>query len=86
MLQKGKLTQFVPEEGVYVFFRHDNSKKIMIILNTNKSEKKIKTKRYNEFLNGAASLKDVISDEMISNFSELYLEKTSLRILEVVAK
>lgn len=85
-LQTGKLIQFVPEEGVYVFFRYDNTKKIMIILNTNKSEKKIKTKRYNEFLNGAKNLKDIITEEMISNFSELNLEKTSLRILEVVTK
>ncbi|MBK7095979.1 MAG: glycoside hydrolase family 13 protein [Saprospiraceae bacterium] len=82
-LQTGKLTQFVPEEGVYVFFRYDNTKKIMIVLNTNNSEKKIKTKRYIEFLSNAKSLKDIFSDENITDLYELKLQKNSISILEV---
>jgi glycosidase len=83
VIQTGKLTQFIPEEGVFVYFRHDIEKKIMIVLNTNKSEKKLKTQRFAEFLNGAKSLKDIISNEMISNFSELVIDKNNIRILEV---
>ncbi|MGE5356919.1 MAG: alpha-amylase family glycosyl hydrolase [Deltaproteobacteria bacterium] len=82
-LQTGKLTQFIPEEGVYVFFRYDQEKKIMVILNTNKSEKKIGTQRYNEFLNGAATLRDIVNDKELMNFSELTLGKYSIRIFEV---
>ena len=82
-LQTGKLTQFIPEEGVYVFFRYDQEKKIMVILNTNKSEKKIGTQRYNEFLDGAATLRDIVNDKELMNFSELTLGKYSILIFEV---
>jgi neopullulanase len=82
-LQTGKLTQFIPEEGVYVFFRYDKDKTIMVVLNTNKLEKRIKTKRFNEFLEGAKTLKDIVSEELINEFSELTIDKNSIRIMEV---
>lgn len=82
-LQTGKLTQFIPEDGVYVFFRHDKEKKIMVVLNTNKSEKKLKTKRFEEFLTGAITLKDIVSEEVISDIGDITIEKNSIRILEL---
>jgi len=82
-LQTGKLTQFIPEEGVYVFFRYDQEKKIMVVLNTNKSEKKILTKRFKEFLSGAKLLKDIVSEDVINDYNEIAIDKNSIRILEV---
>lgn len=82
-LQTGKLTQFIPEEGIYVFFRYDKDKTIMVVLNTNKSEKRIKTKRFKEFLEGAKTLKDIVSEELINEFSELIIDKNSIRIMEL---
>ena len=82
-LQTGKLTQFIPEESVYVFFRYDQEKKIMVVLNTNKSEKKILTKRFKEFLSGAKLLKDIVSEEVINDYNEIAIDKNSIRILEV---
>ncbi len=82
-LQTGKLTQFIPEEGVYVFFRYDQEKKIMVVLNTNKSEKKILTKRFKEFLSGAKLLKDIVSEEVINDYNKIAIDKNSIRILEI---
>ena len=82
-LQTGKLTQFMPEDGIYVYFRNDESTTVMVIFNANNSEKKIKTKRFGEFLSEAISLKDIITGASILDLSELELKRNSIRILEV---
>lgn len=82
-LQNGKLIHFVPEEGIYVYFRQGNKKTIMVILNTNDKKREIETKRYNELLNDFSNAINVISKENISNLSKLSIEKNSILILEL---
>jgi hypothetical protein len=40
-ISKGNFMQFVPQDGVYVYFRYTESQKIMVIANTNKTESAI---------------------------------------------
>ena len=32
-MRDGKLTQYVPQDGVYVYFRHNDAQKVMVVLN-----------------------------------------------------
>lgn len=82
-LQTGKLTQFVPVDGVYVYFRYDESKTVMTVLNTSNSDKTLETKRFEERLRGFSKFRDVVSGEVISDFSVLKIAKNSPLVLEL---
>ena len=57
----GKMMQYVPEGGIYVYFRYDNKQTVMVVMNTSKEEKKITLDRYKERTNGFTKYKDVVS-------------------------
>ena len=60
-LTTGKFMQFLPEDGVYVYFRYDNDQTIMVVMNTGKEEKKITLNRFAERTDGFTQYKDVIT-------------------------
>src|SRR6185312_5571915 len=45
-LQTGKMTQYIPEKGIYVYFRYDNKKTVMIAYNSRENEQTTPTRRY----------------------------------------
>ncbi len=50
VLQSGKMKQFIPENGIYVNFRYNDQKTIMIIANNNQTDKELTLSRFNEML------------------------------------
>ncbi|GAB2807445.1 alpha-amylase family glycosyl hydrolase [Ferruginibacter profundus] len=60
-LTTGKMMQYVPEDGVYVYFRYDNKQTVMIVMNTGKTDKKISFEKYTERTNGFTKYKDVLT-------------------------
>ncbi len=51
-LQTGKLMQFIPEQGIYVYFRYDAGSTVMIAYNSNPVASELKTKRFSERTSG----------------------------------
>jgi len=47
-LKTGKLMQYVPEEGVYVYFRFDTTETVMCVFNQNEGPKTIDLARFSE--------------------------------------
>ena len=62
-LTTGKFMQFLPDDGVYVYFRYDNDQTIMVVMNTAKTEKNITINNYSERTGGFTMFKDVITKE-----------------------
>jgi glycosidase len=60
----GGLMQYVPANGVYVYFRYDPKQTIMVISNTGTSSMKMDWDRFSERVNGFTKLKNVITDEV----------------------
>jgi|TARA_B110000240_G_scaffold175097_1_gene202059 glycosidase len=83
VIHHGKLMQFTPENGVYVFFRYLNDKKVMVVLNKNESETVLELSRFNEILDGSISAKDIISGTSYSLDKPLFLPNKSALILEI---
>jgi len=81
-LQTGKLKHFIPENGIYVYFRYDDKKTIMVILNTNDKKQTINTSRYNEMLTGFSKAIDIITGEIIG-LGKIEIKKNSILILEL---
>ena len=83
VIHHGKLMQFTPENGVYVFFRYLKDKKVMVILNKNESETTLELSRFKEILQESISAKDIISGKAYNLDKALSLPNKSALILEI---
>jgi glycosidase len=79
----GKLKQFVPEQGVYVYFRYFQKQTVMVVMNTNNTEIELNLERFKEMLNGCETLKNVMNDESFKNFTPLKVKPYASLILEL---
>lgn len=83
VIHSGQLTHFVPENGTYVYFRHDADESVMVILNKNEEQTELELARFNERLAGYDRALDVISSEQQALGSSLILPPRSVKILEL---
>lgn len=67
----GKMMQFSPIDGEYVFFRYDDQQTIMTILNTSKKAQNISFKNYTERIQHFSKMKNIITNEIrpLSDFA-----------------
>lgn len=67
----GKMMQFSPVDGEYVFFRYDDQQTIMTILNTSKKAQNISFKNYTERIQHFSKMKNIITNEIrpLSDFA-----------------
>ena len=83
VIHTGKLTHFVPENGVYVYFRHNDNKKVMVVLNKNKNDHALSLERFNEMTGKISEGKDVLSGKVYNLESEIVLPALTPLILEL---
>ena len=85
VIHTGKLKHFVPNEGVYTYFRYNEKETVMVVLNNNETDvKTLDRSRYNEFLDKFQSGKDIITGQTINDFSKIIIQPKSAMILELV--
>jgi len=82
-ITSGKLMQYVPKDGLYVYFRYDDRQTVMVIANT--TDKKIKPdwSRYSERLKGFSTVRNVVSGK-IKLLSELELDAKDSFVFELL--
>lgn len=83
VLQNGKMKQFIPENGLYVFFRYNADKTVMVISNNGNQEKALPLARFNEMLNGKTIFTDIISGQSQTVAPTLSVPAKSVLIYEV---
>ena len=79
----GKLMQYVPQDGVYVYFRYNNNQTVMVIASTAKEEKKISFERFAERTKGFGKYKNVIT-QTEGNIKEITLGAYQTAVLELL--
>ncbi len=83
-LQYGKLKHFIPEDGIYVYFRYINKKEcIMIILNNRDTNFVLKTERFNECLKNYSSALNIVNNEYLNDISKISIQAKEPIILEL---
>lgn len=82
-LQTGKMMQYIPENNIYVYFRYDDNKTVMVVYNGSDNDQKISTARYTERIKGAKKAYNVITGATI-DLSELTIGNKSTLVLELV--
>lgn len=83
VIHNGKLMHFVPEDGVYTYFRYNNDEVVMVLLNKNDTEKKVDTKRFSEITNAYKKGKEIITSKEISDISEIIIPAKTAMIIEL---
>ncbi len=82
-LQGGKMMQYIPEKGIYVYFRYDSKKTVMMVYNSNDKDQTETTARYDERIKGARQARNVISGETVDLANVTVPAKTTL-VLELL--
>ena len=79
----GKMMQFVPEDGVYVYFRYDAKQTVMVAMNTSKEKRTVVVSKYAERSNVFSKARNVVSNEtnVLADFS---LEAHQSVVLELM--
>ncbi len=83
VLQSGKLMQYVPQDGVYVYFRYNANKTVMIVMNTNDKEWTVNTDRFQQRMDGYTSAKNIALDIVISNIKNIKVPSFTTLVLEL---
>lgn len=83
-LKTGKLMQFVPEDGVYVYFRYDARQTIMCIMNQNNDVKEIDLGRFTERTKGFTKGREVSSGMALPVTGKLTVPGNKLWVVELM--
>ncbi|MGB5980923.1 MAG: glycoside hydrolase family 13 protein [Nonlabens sp.] len=83
LIHTGTLTHFVPEENCYVYFRHDDEQKIMVVLNNNPEEVTLDLNRFREMLAATNTGKEIISGNQVSLSNTLKVTGKTPMIIEL---
>lgn len=81
-LFKGSLTHFTPEEGIYVYFRASEKKKIMVVMNFNAEGKSLEMNRFLN-LEEKHSARRVLDDRKVQIGKTLELKAYETIIFEI---
>lgn len=87
-LQLGSLTQYIPEDGIYIYFRDykgdsNNGEIIMVIINNNNHSKSIDFERYKESFKGRNMGEDIFTNSKQPLDKPFTVEEKSITILKI---
>ena len=83
VLQTGRLMQFTPENGIYVFFRYNNDKTVMVITNPNEKEETITTDRFCERTKGFSKALNVVTKANHNSIDSIKVPAKHVLVLEL---
>lgn len=83
-LTKGKLIQFIPKNGVYVYFRVLDKQKIMCVVNTSNKEENIQMSAFSEMVSQNKVLLDILNKKTITiNQNPIAIPPVSFHVFEL---
>ncbi|MBC8985751.1 glycoside hydrolase family 13 protein [Pedobacter sp. N36a] len=84
-LQSGKMMQYVPENGIYTYFRYlpEGGKTVMVVVNIDDLTKSLETSRFEERIGQASSAINVITKEKINTLKNITVPAKTTLVLEL---
>ncbi len=79
----GRLLHFLPENGVYTYFRILDKEVVMVMINNSKEKRDIDINRFSEITSGFIQANDVMSGEAVLLKNNVALSPRSARIFEL---
>ncbi|ALW85577.1 alpha-amylase [Hymenobacter sedentarius] len=83
VLHTGKLMQFLPENGFYVYFRYDATGTVMVASNTSDKPAMLPTARFAERTRGFTKARNVLTGENLASIASLQLPAKTAVVMEL---
>jgi glycosidase len=83
VIHSGKMTHYIPDYNIYVYFRYNAAESVMVLLNDSSEIQIVNPLRFKENIGKFKSGKDVLTEQIIDVTSEITLEPKSVLILEL---
>jgi len=83
VIHTGKLIHFAPENGIYVYFRYNDIRKVMIVLNKNSTSQELQPDRFAEMLKDVTYGADVLTGKTFELENSLSIPALSPLIIEL---
>ena len=83
VIHTGCLKHYYPADNFYVYFRYNKEEAVMVILNLNKEDKKLDTKRFAESLKGYNSGREVMTGKTVNDLNTITVPANTSMILEL---
>lgn len=80
-IKNGRMTQYLPIEGLYVYFRYDANQTVMCVMNTSDQGRKVNFSDFAERTNGFSGGKEVVSGQFISE--QFNIPALSMQVIEL---
>lgn len=81
-VQNGSLMHYIPEDGVYVYFRSLDQNHVMVVLNKNVLGQNLDLARFKLNLGGATQGKNILTGEHLHLGSKLHVSGKSVLVIE----
>ncbi len=82
-LQSGKLMQFLPQNGTYVYFRYDNQRTVMVATNQTDKPVTLDMARFAERTQGFNRAKNALTGEVLTDLKTVQLPAKTALVLEL---
>ena len=83
VIHTGSFTQFLPQNNVYVYFRHNENETVMVVITNSKEAQTLDLSRFSDLIMKHKSGLDIISGNMISLERILPIDSKKSFILEL---
>jgi glycosidase len=84
VVQYGKFTQYIPENNVYVYFRHNDDGAVMVMLNNAEEEREVDLSRFEKNLEGYSKGKSVLTRKIFEDLDKIIVPAKSPVIIELI--
>jgi len=82
-IKSGKMMQFLPEDGVYVYFRYDDNQTVMCIMNSNDKPMEIQLSRFAERIQSHKQGVEIPTGKSINLSEKLTVDAKYVMVLEL---
>lgn len=83
VIAKGAMKHFMPNQGVYVYERSLNGKRVMVFMNGSSKAVELPLDRYAESLQGASQGKDILSGRTVAFGASLSMKAKEILVVEL---
>ena len=83
VLHSGKLMHFIPDAGVYTYFRYSDAGTVMVMMNSNKDQKDVDMSRFAERLKGFSSGTEVTTGMTVADLSKVTIPGRTAWVVEL---
>ncbi|MBA2746496.1 MAG: glycoside hydrolase family 13 protein [Flavisolibacter sp.] len=83
-LKTGKFAQYVPQDGLYTYFRFNSQETVMVVMNTSQKEQAVQLSRYEEHAKGFRIAKNIVTNAIIHLNEDPVIPPKSIWVMTLV--